>query len=217
VDAYYLYGNMPTMLPNTEQTGNCFKKEGNIIDIEDTVNAYCEVLDISSQIIDFKFSPFDCESSETENFIVISFPGIVNDTIYKKGIGMGGGLSGKNKNEEKNTNTEISPEKLLRDSINLGFRMRNYIQIENQCKRYITAYSDSVFSIEALQKLYYATIMTDSINRKTGLLKTYYENLIQNNQSNLALIRRAFYLIQKCKVKLGQYTSALEGFQIIIQ
>ena len=59
--------------------------------------------------------------------------------------------------------------------------------------------------------------MTDSINQKTGLLKTYYETLIQNNQSNIALIKRAFYLIQKCKVKLGQYTSALEGFQIIIQ
>ncbi|MBK6504828.1 MAG: T9SS type A sorting domain-containing protein [Ignavibacteria bacterium] len=47
-------------------------------------------------------------------------------------------------------------------------------------------------------------------------LKSFLESYILNNPEKEMMIRQAFYFIQKCKVSLGLYESAMTGFQQII-
>ena len=71
-------------------------------------------------------------------------------------------------------------------------------------------------SIASLQTLYMAACLTDTTTAGKTALKTYYENLILNHGNNAALVEISNYLIQKCKVLLRQYSSAMAGFQQII-
>jgi hypothetical protein len=47
-------------------------------------------------------------------------------------------------------------------------------------------------------------------------LKSFLESYILSNPEKEMMIRQAFYFIQKCKVSLGLYESAMSGFQQII-
>ncbi len=58
--------------------------------------------------------------------------------------------------------------------------------------------------------------MTDTSSASCGNLKTYFENLILNHSGNEAMVWNCNYLVQKCKVRLKQYESAMNGFQSII-
>ncbi|MBS1494038.1 MAG: T9SS type A sorting domain-containing protein [Bacteroidetes bacterium] len=48
-------------------------------------------------------------------------------------------------------------------------------------------------------------------------LKTYYESYIQTHPENKLIINEMFYYIQKCKVNLGEYESALSGYKAIME
>jgi hypothetical protein len=77
-------------------------------------------------------------------------------------------------------------------------------------------YPDSLQSTAAISKLFLALVASDTASSSMTNLKTYYENLILNHASNTALVKRCNYFVQKCKVRLHQFTSALAGFQQII-
>jgi len=165
----------------------------------------------SSTQVEFTFKPYSCELQNMENFIVLQTSDEFNyrDTIYKKSTGGSGG----NSNPEE---LQTSNYKTLKDSINLNLRTRNYSILEDQCRRMLLNYPDSSASIGTVAKLYLSSLTLDTLGDKIGPLKTFLETLILNNQGKTALINRAFYFIQKCKVSLKQYTSALQGFELII-
>jgi hypothetical protein len=71
-------------------------------------------------------------------------------------------------------------------------------------------------SLAAISKLFLALTASDTASASMTSLKTYYENLILNHSGNTALVQRCNYFVQKCKVRLHQYTQALAGFQEII-
>jgi Secretion system C-terminal sorting domain len=104
--------------------------------------------------------------------------------------------------------------KSLKDTININLRKRNYLTVEEKTKQILTQYPDSLESIGMVQKLYMASLSLDT--SKIGITKIFLENLISANTQNPSLVKRAFYFIQKCKVKLKQYQSALDGFQYIM-
>jgi hypothetical protein len=93
-------------------------------------------------------------------------------------------------------------------------RHRNYTVVKSKCYELINTYPDSVESISSLQTLFMSVIATDT--SQVSSLKSFYEELILNNGSNTALVTSANYLVQKCKVRLRQFTSALSGFEQII-
>ena len=76
----------------------------------------------------------------------------------------------------------------------------------------LTNYPDSLESIGIISKLYLADLRLDSAGNKITGLKTFLESLILNHPNNTALVKQAFYYIQKCKVSLKQYESAMAGF-----
>ena len=65
-------------------------------------------------------------------------------------------------------------------------------------------------------KLYQAVSVIDTTTSGRNELKSFFESLILNHPNNTALVKRANYFVQKCKVLLKQYSSALTGFQQII-
>jgi hypothetical protein len=113
-------------------------------------------------------------------------------------------------------NIEENNYKALRDSININLRKRNYAVVEQKAIQILTQFPDSSASTGMISKLYVAVLNLDTNEVKTGQLKTFLENLITNNTQNTGLVKSAFYHIQKCKVKLGAYQSALDGFQYIM-
>jgi tetratricopeptide (TPR) repeat protein len=106
--------------------------------------------------------------------------------------------------------------RVLRDSINFNMRRHNYGLAELTCQEMLTNYPDSSESIGAISKLYLSSLSLDSAGSHIQPIKTFFETLILNNSTNVPLIKRANYFVQKCKVALKQYTSALQGFQEII-
>ncbi len=189
---------------NVDATKNCFHEDSTInVDANHSVTWYN-----NSDPVSFTFTDYSCELTQLENFFVLQYEGY-NDTIYRSGGGEGGGF-----NPNKTLNTEENTYKSLKDTVNINLRKRNYQTVETNAKTILTQYPDSLESIGMVQKLYMASLNLDST--KIGLTKTFLENLISNNTQNPSLIKRAFYFIQKCKVKLGQYQSALEGFQYIM-
>lgn len=102
------------------------------------------------------------------------------------------------------------------DSININIRKRNYEKVNTDCRTILNNYSDSLQSGGVISKLYLADLRLDSSGNRISELKSYMESLILNNNENELLIKQAFYYIQKCKVSLGDYASAMTGFQQII-
>ncbi len=189
---------------NVDATKNCFHEDSTVnVEANHSVTWYN-----NSDPVSFTFTDYSCELTPLENFFVLQYDGY-NDTIYRSGGGEGGGF-----NPNKTLNTEENTYKSLKDTVNINLRKRNYTVVETYAKLLLTQYPDSLESIGMVQKLYMASLNLDST--KIGLTKTFLENLISNNTQNPILIKRAFYFIQKCKVKLGQYQSALEGFQYIM-
>jgi len=118
----------------------------------------------------------------------------------------------------KNTYSTVLPLKIKSDSLKLQLRRNNLQEVKRISNEILVNYTDSIRTIDAVQPLYFATMRTDDSNH-SGIttLKTKLENLILNNSENDALVLRCNYFIQKCKVKLGDYSSALSGFNSIMQ
>ena len=183
---------------------NCFHEDSitNIEAIHDVIWS-----DTNSNV-NFLFEPYFCDLTQLQDFVVFEAYGFP-DTVYYKSGGEGGGF-----NPNKTINAEENIYKSLIDTVNINLRKRNYQTVETNSKLILTQYPDSLESIGMVQKLYMASLNLDST--RIGITKTFLENLISNNTQNPSLIKRAFYFIQKCKVKLGQFQSALEGFQYIM-
>src|SRR4030095_6215316 len=109
----------------------------------------------------------------------------------------------------------ISPKSAY-DSICVLLRYRNDAHAKTKCTWLLDTYPDSMQSINAIGKLFLAVSASDTSQAAMTSLKTYYETLILNHSGNVALVKRCNYFVQKCKVRLHQYTSAMSGFQQII-
>jgi hypothetical protein len=191
---------------------NCFFVGGNINPLSNVTCGY-EGNTIS---FDFTNTNINCPNiGGEEQYEVISLGEDINDTLWSSSQGSSGGE--REYTEGQAHSLQItSAYKILKDSICITLRKRNFELVEAQCTRMLNQYPDSLFSLDALSKLYLVNLKSDSAGNKISPLKTYYETLILNNSSNYPLISRANYLVQKCKVVLKQYTSALQGFQEII-
>lgn len=164
--------------------------------------------------VSFQFEPFSCNEIQPQDYELISY-GDIDDTLWTEFGGYGGGYSNK---ELKNILMSVLPLKIKSDSLKLQLRRKNLQEVIRIGNEILDNYIDSIVTIDAIQPLYYATMRTDDSNN-TGIysLKTKLENLILNNSENDALVLRCNYFIQKCKVNLGEYSSALSGFNTIMQ
>ncbi len=207
VDSKFLTGTLGGVpSDNVDAAKNCFHLDSiNNIEANHTMTWYG-----TTDPVSFTFIAYNCELTQPQDYMVFNYGGY-NDTVYYNPGGQGSGF-----NPKKATNVQEGSYKSLRDTINLNLRKRNYAIVEDKAKQLLTQYPDSLESIGMVQKLYIASLTLDQNGNKIGQLKTYLENLISSNQQNPGLTKRAFYHIQKCKVKLGQYQSALDGFQYIM-
>ncbi|HEY5534400.1 MAG TPA: T9SS type A sorting domain-containing protein [Ignavibacteria bacterium] len=204
--SYHLFGTFPEFGDKQRANNNCYQ-----IDTANTQPVY-EVYWETSDPVEFDFGTSVCGDNPSLDYDVFTFSNAFNDTVYKTGSGSGGG-------EKEFNNMEITTENnyaKLCDSLNVNVRKRNYPVVEAQCKYLLTNYPDSIRTLAAISWLYYSTVSRDSLSSKMNALKSFYETLILNNSENEALIDRAFYFIQKCKVALKQYQDAMTGFQLIM-
>ncbi len=213
---YHLYGNFPysTYYYSWAQQ-NCFKIDGQAITSPTTPNSSVVNGDTISTYINFNFIPYNCEIDEPEGYDIVDIGNGLYDTIPTSGEGgMGGGEKSNYELREKAEATSSSKD--LRDSINIQMRFKNYERVKSLCYELIDNYPDSAESASSLLQLYLSELKTDSMAQGSTDLKSYYESLILNNSENEAMVSICNYLIQKCKVRIGEYQSALNGFQSII-
>ena len=169
--------------------------------------------------------PTNCNAERPENLIVFNLENGINDTIRFESGGSGGGESNvkleiknlkyKNASETVSMNEAVTL-KALSDSVSINLRKRDYERVSELCNELLTTHSDSVEDASLLSKLYLAELRLDTNHNRMSELKTFLESYILDNPDKDAMIKHAFYLIQKCKVSLGLYESAMTGFQQII-
>ena len=175
--------------------------------------------------------PTNCNAERPENMIVFNLENGINDTIRFESGGSGGGerairnyeLGIKNYEnsisenlKESASNAEVVSVKALSDSVSINLRKRNYEKVSGLCREMLTDYADSVNDASIISKLYLAELKQDTSSSRMSELKSFLESYILNNPEKEMMIRQAFYFIQKCKVSLGLYESAMSGFQQII-
>jgi len=227
-DCYHLNGWFPDDASNTTSaTDNCFK-----VNLTPTNPAQYISLGENGSPISFNFTPFltGCEPPPCTGGTVAVLGGGINDTMCTSSGG--GGESGTtellplSKGElegvyNKTTPTTarrkiiLSPRQIY-DTVCVLMRYRNYTTSKTKCYDLLNTYPDSIQSLNAISKLYLAVSASDTTTAGRNILKTFYETLILNNSGNVPLINRCIYYVQKCKVLLRQYSSALTGFQSII-
>ncbi|MFZ1321127.1 MAG: T9SS type A sorting domain-containing protein [Ignavibacteria bacterium] len=160
----------------------------------------------TSNQVDFLLTPYSC------GIIVIEETGIVaeNETGESDTIMMMSDFE----------QEDLSADQELYDSLNIEMRKGEYENVVNTSKELISTYADSLGSneltIDAVSKLYSASLQIDLNNSQIEDLKTYYETIILNHPENPELLSKVFYFIQKSKVVLEDYQSALNGFQQIM-
>ena len=209
--SYHLSGTFPNYQPNTTLSAvqNCFRVSGvNNSEIQN-------VKWINGNLINFDFLDYSCEVGYESEKLIVDLGNDNKDTIYYKSGGSGGSIS------NIQTITEISSAESLIDSININTRKRNYNRVISDCQDYLSNHlNDSSNSGDQssgiISKLFLASSRLDVAGNKITDLKTLLENLIRNNPQNESLIKSAFYYIQKCKVKLEDFESAMNGFQQIM-
>ncbi|MBS1517223.1 MAG: right-handed parallel beta-helix repeat-containing protein, partial [Bacteroidetes bacterium] len=189
--------------------GNCYQISSN------NTNAVHNVKWRNGIPVNYNFEPYSCDITKPDEKLVFDLGNGMNDTVYYKSGGNGGSVS------SIQSTTEISSAESLIDSININTRKRNYNRVLSDCQDYLSNHlNDSSNtgdqSSGIISKLFLASSRLDVAGNKITDLKTLLENLILNNSENESLIKSAFYYIQKCKVKLGEYESAMTGFQQIM-
>jgi len=193
--SYNLYGSyMWDYFTPINTNHNCFNgPSGNAIHhITDT---------IGNTILLFEEGEHVCNSTPTGEFVdfIVNGPLGINDTVYCV----------------LDTINNTYPEALYGYFIDNSIK-RNYDSIIVQGMELLNNYPNYQNSIFVIPKLYFANQATDSTHNKIQLLKNYYEQLILINSQNISLVQITNYYIQKCKIALGQYQSALAGFEDII-
>jgi hypothetical protein len=180
---------------------------------------------IDETAINLDTVPSSCNSERPENFIVFNLGNGINDTVRYESGGSGGGESNAKleiKNykygeaSEAGSISETVSLKVLSDSVSINLRKRNYEKVTALCREMLTDYADSINDASIISKLYLAELKQDTSSSGMLELKSFLESYILNNPQKEMMIRQAFYFIQKCKVSLGLYESAMTGFQQII-
>ena len=200
---YHLFGYFPVnldeiVMATTMETYNCFKRHD-----ADTIQSCDVTAGYLGPRISFTFNPYACIAG-SDNLIadfIVNLGNNAKDTIYKSS----------NSQPENLTYYQTVYKNLCRD-----MRRLNYDSAKMKCTELLTNYTDSVFVSDVITKLYLSTIKIDSAGLRTQQLKTFLEQLIINHSENVSLVTSANYSIQKCKVSLNQYASALTGFEDII-
>ncbi len=188
---------------------NCFKINGN-----DDIATHNVLWNSQMTTVNFRFEPYICEPVLPHDFQLIYY-GDIEDTLWTNFGGGSGGISGKSSFNAVNL---VSPLKFKFDSLNLHLRKNNLYSVKRIATELLDNYTDSSRSLNAVQPLYYATLVIDDENNSgISILKAKLENLISANSENEALVLRCNYFIQKCKVRLGDYSSALLGFYNLMQ
>ncbi len=197
---------------------NCFKIGNDLI-----VKHNLKYPDDAAVVLDTL--PGSCDPDEPEGLMVFDLGNGVSDTIH---YSSGGSGSGKNnskleirnyKNDDAAEAGSISETVTIRelsDSVSINLRKRDYERVSELCNELLTTHSDSVEDASLISKLYLAELKQDTSGSRMSELKSFLESYILNNPEKEMMIRHAFYFIQKCKVSLGLYESAMSGFQQII-
>ncbi|HMS65733.1 MAG TPA: T9SS type A sorting domain-containing protein, partial [Ignavibacteria bacterium] len=174
----------------------------------------------TNNLVQFQFNPTNCIPFVQNEFVIINnfdpnnSNNSYNDTIFFAAEGSGEGISSKVESRIKKIESENL--KVLYDSVSIGIRMKNYEKIITNSILILNNYADSIQSISIIPKIYLASLRIDTTGNKITELKAILETLILNNPNNEPLISQSYYFIQKCKVALSQYQSAMTGFQQII-
>ena len=217
VTSYHLYGYFPELTAGPfEETDNCFNISSSPVDppYNMVTSGY------QGSQITFNFTPYlsGCEFIHGGNYTVIDLGDGMYDTIYTGGSGSGGSekeVAFELRSDIKRAYTpQLAKEKY--DSVCVLMRYRNYSQAKTKCLDLINSYPDSIQSLNAVSKLFLATVASDTTYNAVNNLKIYYEELILNHSGNTSLVKRANYYILKCKVRMHEYSQALAGFQQII-
>ncbi len=241
--SYHLYGYFPQLVSGPfDEMDNCFKVSNSPVNppYNMVTSGY------QGSQITFNFTPYltGCAVTQCENYTVIDLGGGVYDTICSGSVGSGGsmkealplakgeysrGFGREGVGKQTTPSGYAGHPSLLRrgaftpqfakekyDSVCVLMRYRNYSQAKTKCLDLINTYPDSVQSLNAVSKLFLATVATDTTYNAANGLKIYYEELILNHSGNTSLVKRANYYILKCKVRMRQYSQALAGFQQII-
>ncbi len=162
----------------------------------------------ASTNVSFNFLPLQCTQPEIISGELIEYSEYITDTLWNISGGFGGGLS------SKNSVGEINIYKAKTDSLKIKLRKQKLSDVKRIGNELLNSFIDSAGIINVIQPLYYSSLMTDdSVNTNITALKSKLEQIISSNGYNSALVLRCNYFIQKCKVKLGDYQSALTGFQ----
>ena len=174
----------------------------------------------TNNLVQFQFNPTNCIPFVQNEFVIINnfdpnnSNNSYNDTIFFAAEGSGEGISSKVESRIKKIESENL--KVLYDSVSIGIRMKNYEKIITNSILILNNYTDSIQSISIIPKIYLASLRIDTTGNKITELKAILKTLILNNPNNEPLISQSYYFIQKCKVALSQYQSAMTGFQQII-
>jgi hypothetical protein len=112
---------------------------------------------------------------------------------------------------------DLSPCEMLVKTTNVAEAKGYFETVKSNCEYLLANYANSIQTDDIVNKLYVSTINLDTNGQMTTDLKSFYESIIQNNPDDDNLIICTNYYIQKCKVALGDYSSALLGFQQIMQ
>ncbi len=103
------------------------------------------------------------------------------------------------------------------DTVTMNLRKRNYEKVSASCRELLTAFVDTINDASLISKLYLAELKLDESHTGLSDLKSFLESYVLDNPEKEIMIRQAFYFIQKCKVTLGLYESAMSGFLQIIR
>jgi len=205
--AYHLAGYFPIPKPNDDKlngAGNCFKIGAYSIPNED-IREYVIWSDLNPIIYDFGTQICPGEPNYCDYYI----GGNPNDTVW---IECAGGMGGGQKNAELVSAPQENVYKQIYDSLSINMRKKQYELAAQKCMTLLDVYTDSAKTINAVDKLYHTALARDEVSE----LKSYYESFIQSHPNHTHIIQRMFYYIQKAKAKLGQYESAMQGFQTIM-
>ena len=192
---------------------NCFKIGGQSSNPVSNVVWYND----PQTTVNFDFEGSTCDyNNESTLAEIIYLDGNQTDSIFR--YTSGGNAGGQKDNDTKTTTGEQTVDlKSLTDTLNMNVRRKNYNTVIAVGKQILNTYPDSIKCLDVVNKLYLAALRTDTNGFVMQDMKNFFEAAIQNNPQNTSLINRIFYLIQKSKVKLHQYSSAMQGFQYIMQ
>ncbi|HLT23889.1 MAG TPA: right-handed parallel beta-helix repeat-containing protein, partial [Ignavibacteria bacterium] len=131
---------------------------------------------------------------QTENFILVPVTDEYNDTLFLLDSGVNS----------------------MYDSMFVEMRLRNYTRVAEIAEDILSNEPESEYAPDAVHKLYLASLSLDSAGDRMSPLKSFLEGVILNNGDKPELVKKAFYFIQKCKSALGDYSSAMAGFEDIM-